>query len=346
MGGLFSSFKPRKSLEASHDTHSESCSEEFDQQPFDLSQETQVELERLSRPQRDYSTISADSCKVLIEAACGLEGPYCLTVNNQREIIICEMMAHTVSVYESINEVKLNRRIGNGRGSARGQLDRPAGVCLNSFGEIFVTEMSNHRVSVFRHDGSFSRTFGSKGNANGQLNNPWGICCDRQHNIYVADNLNHRIVVFDRAGNFQRTFGSTGDKDGELTSPIGVGVLSNGHVIVGDCNARIQLFDETGKFVRVIGSEGSDDAQFGTNSYGSSQLHVLVDDFDRVIVSDCYNNRVHFYDEQLRLIGAFGDRQLGAAGRFSKPEGLALDVDGSVLVIDSSNNQVWRFSFD
>ena len=58
---------------------------------------------------------------------------------------------------------------------------------MNDRDEIAVTELWNHRVSVYSSDGIHLRSFGGEGEENGELNQPSGIAFDIHGNIIVTD---------------------------------------------------------------------------------------------------------------------------------------------------------------
>ena len=87
------------------------------------------------------------------------------------------------------------RQFGS-QGTEDGQFQCPAGVCLGSDGMVYVTDSSNHRVQVFRHDnGLFVAVLcgevAGQGAGVGQLNEPRGICCSKDGVLYVADRDHH-----------------------------------------------------------------------------------------------------------------------------------------------------------
>lgn len=116
---------------------------------------------------------------------------------------------------------------GGTLGAAAGQLDNPVGIAVSG-GEVYVTDQSNRRISVFAVDGSFVRAFGKAVNAGagaadictaattcragtvgsgaGQINGPYGVAVSGGE-VYVADYLNHRVSVFSTGGAFARAFG-------------------------------------------------------------------------------------------------------------------------------------------
>ena len=77
-----------------------------------------------------------------------------------------------------------------------GQLNTPSSVAVDNEGNIIVVEYNNHRVQVFRPDGSVARSFGSHGAGPGQLTNPFGVAVDGEGKILVADYSNSRVQIF------------------------------------------------------------------------------------------------------------------------------------------------------
>ena len=80
-------------------------------------------------------------------------------------------------------------------GQSVGKLSGPFGVAVNNRNEIAVTELTNHRVSVFSSDGTHLRSFGRAGRNQGELHCPSGIAFDSNGNIIVADCNNNRVQV-------------------------------------------------------------------------------------------------------------------------------------------------------
>jgi len=70
--------------------------------------------------------------------------------------------------------------------------------------------ITDHRIRVFRPDGTIIRKFGSKGSGDGQFDSPVDVAIDGDGNIVVSDCNNHRIQMFRPDGTFIRKFGSNG----------------------------------------------------------------------------------------------------------------------------------------
>ena len=90
----------------------------------------------------------------------------------------------------------------------------PTGLAFDSFGNLYIADMSNHRIrmitaaTVRTTNGGVVTTFagsGTAGSADGTgtsatFNDPAGICIDVNNNIYVGDRSNHRIRMITPAG--------------------------------------------------------------------------------------------------------------------------------------------------
>jgi tripartite motif-containing protein 71 len=81
-------------------------------------------------------------------------------------------------------------------GSENGQFNSPAGIAIDSSGNVYVADSGNNRIQKFTSDGTFITAWGSEGKGNGQFDSPAGIAIDSSNNVYVADFFNKRIQVF------------------------------------------------------------------------------------------------------------------------------------------------------
>ena len=74
------------------------------------------------------------------------------------------------------------------------ELMRPVGVAVdaNVLDQVYVASNNNHRIEVFREDGTFVKQFG-------QLKHPWNVTINNGK-LYVADCVNHRISIFTLEG--------------------------------------------------------------------------------------------------------------------------------------------------
>src|SRR5262245_9247328 len=72
-------------------------------------------------------------------------------------------------------------------GSGNGQfLNGSGGVAVDSAGNVYATDLGNHRIEKFTSGGSFIMSWGSSGTGNGQFSAPEGVAIDASDNIYIA----------------------------------------------------------------------------------------------------------------------------------------------------------------
>jgi len=82
------------------------------------------------------------------------------------------------------------------RGDAWGMFDKPKGVALDSFGNLYVVDSGWSNVQIFNSKGEVLLFFGGRGPVPGMLKNPTAIAIDPSNRIYVADFINHRVNVY------------------------------------------------------------------------------------------------------------------------------------------------------
>ena len=81
--------------------------------------------------------------------------------------------------------------------SPDGYFNDPAGVAVDSSGNVYVADKDNHRIQKFDNNGNFITKWGSNGwTGNGQFQYPEDVAVDSSLNVYVADTYNHRIQKF------------------------------------------------------------------------------------------------------------------------------------------------------
>jgi DNA-binding beta-propeller fold protein YncE len=225
-----------------------------------------------------------------------------------------------------------------GAGSGNGQFQAPIGICVQSSGEVLVSDTENNRVQRFTADGSYQAKWGNKGTANGELNFPRGVAVDSSGSIYVVDSENGRIQKFNANGGYLAKWGDQGTGSGQFQYPVGIAIDNSGRVYIADSlNNRVQVFRTDGSFVASWGSQGSGDGQF------YHPKGVAVDKDGYIYVSDAYNNRVQKFNSsgafQLKWgVGGGGD------GQFNEPWGIATDRYGYVFVADTNNHRIQKFT--
>lgn len=86
--------------------------------------------------------------------------------------------------------------IGGERGDSFGMFDKPKGVAVDTFGNVYVVDSTWSNVQIFNSRGQVLLYFAGRGYIPGLLFNPTGIAIDKDNRIYVADAFNSRVAIY------------------------------------------------------------------------------------------------------------------------------------------------------
>ena len=210
-------------------------------------------------------------------------------------------------------------------------LQRPWGVAVNEQDEIAVSDVGNHKIHLFKSDGTHIKSFGKQGAKHGEFDWPSGTAYHGD-NIVVADQGNHRVQVLSRQGGYLRHFGGEGSLDHQFNFPLGLSINSDGNIIVADKkNKLIKIFSADGHFLHKLGTKGSFTKPF----------HCIQHD-NYLIVSDSGDHSVKFFDRKGNFLYKFGMKG-NADGEFESPHCLSMDKAGHLLVCDEQNHRIQVF---
>ena len=126
-------------------------------------------------------------------------------------------------------------------GSGDGQFNGPAGIAVDSNGNIYVADGNNNRIQMFSSDGTFITQWGSYGSGDGQFMQPTSITVDSSNNIYVVDKNNNRIQKFSQGytPGTAPTFTSITPSSGPTSGNTGVTIRGTNFVSGGLFNVKI-----------------------------------------------------------------------------------------------------------
>jgi tripartite motif-containing protein 71 len=241
-----------------------------------------------------------------------------------------------------------------------GNMFDPAGVAIDSGGNVYVADSGNNRIQKFDALGNFQRTWGEGvdmttggnlctlvsgdtcqsggfGAASGEMSQPSGVAVDSGGNVYVVDHGNNRVEKFSSSGIFERTWG----KGVNATTPGNLCTFTSGDT----CQA---------------GSTG------GLGGEMKQPIGIAIDSGDNVYVADTENDRIQKFDSSGTFERTWGKSvnattpgnlctaasgntcQAGShttalGGEMSNPAGVATDSSGNVYVADAFNNRIQRF---
>ncbi len=211
------------------------------------------------------------------------------------------------------------------------------------------------------------------------LNSPSGVAVDGEGNLWVADNGNNRVLFFPRPYDGAMPYAATlvigqadltkstcnrggGPTQATLCNPFSVAVDDAGNVYVADAgNSRVLAFLQprtTDTDADLVFGQ-SDLFSNGANSGGVSArslsnpngLALDATAFpERLSIADTSNSRVLWFNDPLGddpaadgVVGQSSFTVTGGAngvGRFSSPQGIAVDPAGTLYVADTGNSRV------
>ena len=131
----------------------------------------------------------------------------------------------------------------------------PAGIAVTDGGEIWLSDMANHRVVLLNDRGELQGVIGEGTASSGEsgLNTPGGLALDGLGNLYIADTGNGVVKQYSPLGVFLGAFG-----EGRLSRPRAVAVDAAGNVFVSDEElAAVLAFGPDGGYLGSIGGESA-----------------------------------------------------------------------------------------
>ncbi|WP_107852861.1 NHL repeat-containing protein [Oceanimonas marisflavi] len=263
---------------------------------------------------------------------------------------------------------------GDGGAAISAELAYPFAVAVDTAGNLYIADRSNHRIRKVDATGTISTLAG-----NGSLYysgdgeeathaslDTHSAALDTNGNLYIADYRNHRIrrvnaltgEIDTVAGN--GSFGFSGDggpaTSAQLRSPVGVAVDTNGNLYIADGgNHRIRKVDaDTGEIDTVAGNGSSGfsgDGGAATSALFRYPQDVAVDTAGNLYIADTSNHRIRKVDASTGIIttaagngseGFSGDGGHATSAELDRPFGVALDNDGNLYIADSSNHRIRR----
>ena len=261
---------------------------------------------------------------------------------------------------------------GDGGPAVEAELHGPAGVAVDSAGNLYIADTGNQRIRKVDSTGTITTIagtgeFGFSGDGGpaveAELRNPYGVAVDSAGNVYIADPRNRRIRKIDSTGTITTIagtgeFGFSGDGGpaaaARLDFPYGVAVDSAGNVYIADTgNQRIRKIDSTGTITTIAGS-----GEFGFSGDGGPAVEaefrnpygVAVDSAGNLYIADTSNRRIRKIDSTGTITTIAGTGEYGFSGdggpaveaELSQPRGVAVDSAGNVYIADVNDHRIHK----
>ena len=219
-------------------------------------------------------------------------------------------------------------------GNESGQFKEPAGIAVDSEGNIWIADLANNRVQKLSSSGGFIGAYSPD-----SMLEPEGIAVNPINNkVYITNRGRDRVDVLSSTGALVNAIGEEGTGPGQLKSPDQLAIDSRGDVWVDDtANNRIEEFSVSGAYISSFGGEGSGHGQF------KSPTGIAICN-NTIYVTDQGNERIQEFSLEGKWLSQFGHEGKGN-GEFSNPSQIACEPVGSdIYVSDKSNNRIEEFN--
>ena len=237
--------------------------------------------------------------------------PHGVAVDTAGNVFVGDYLNHTIRKVTSAGVVTTLAGTAGSSGStdATGSAARfssPAGVSVDSAGNVFVADNGNHTIRKVTSAGvvtTLAGTAGSFGSTDAtgsaaRFKNPEGVAVDTAGNVFVAERINHTIRKVTSAGVVTTLAGTAGSGDlidgtgsaARFAFPSGVAVDTAGNVFVADTGTnRIRKVTSAGVVTTEAGGGIGSNNGLGSQAGFSGPYSVTVDTAGNLFVADHYN---------------------------------------------------------
>lgn len=166
------------------------------------------------------------------------------------------------------------------------------------------------------------------------LQRPMSVASDGKGKVYVSESEGSNVLVFDFKAKEINRFGGS-DYSEAFEQVNGVYVDAAGNAYASDSRKRkILVVTPENKPLKII------DVSAHTELIGK----FAIDNINKhLVLTDIKKHRIVITDMEGKLIKSFGSKG-DADGLFNFPNAVAIDKDGSIIVCDSLNARIQRFT--
>jgi hypothetical protein len=307
-------------------------------------------------------------------AAASFNNPVGVAVDSAGNVYVADGLGHTIRKITAAGVVTTLAGTVNTPGSTDGPaatalFRTPHGMAVDSAGNVYVSERSNHTIRKITAAGTVT-TLAGKALTCGNIDStgpaarfclPSGIDVDSAGNLYVGDASNSSIRKITAAGVVTTLAGSTGYGSADGTGPAarfggdtGVAVDSTGNIYVADqSNSTIRKITDVGVVTTLAGTAGVMGSADGAGGVARFYYpaRVAVDSAGNLYAADRFNHTIRkitatgLVTTLAGTAGQFGRTDgTGVAARFYDPASVAVDSAGNVYVADSNNHLIRKIT--
>jgi uncharacterized protein (TIGR03437 family) len=259
---------------------------------------------------------------------------------------------------------------GDGGPAVKATLNEPAGVFVDSKGQVFIADTGNGRIRRIGTDGVIQTVAGDSGYLPAEdgvqatktsLRNPLQVTVDAAGVVYFADSSQSRIrkvtsdgIISTVAGTGTNGFAGEGGNaaQAQVYGTSGVAVDPKGIIYIADTtNSRVRRIALSGMIQTIAGNgtyKFGGDGGVATAGLLNAPNTVAMDASGNLYVSDTLNHRVRKITSAgiistvagNGLPGFTGDGGPATSAALDTPIGVAVDSSGNLWIADSYNQRI------
>jgi hypothetical protein len=235
------------------------------------------------------------------------------------------------------------------RGADNAHFSHPYSVAVSD-AYIFVADYYNHRVQVFdRQSRAYITTIARPGAD--AIGTPTDVVVDGAGQLHIADMDRHRVLTYEiGTWNFVRQLGETDvpfrTDYQHIYWPEGIALTPDGGIYVADGGNgdRLYKLDASGRGLWQIGRAGMNAPEADVYLFDTTRDVAAGQNYVYVVGEAGYVRAYTHTGAYAFTIGYGKWDRTQEPGRFNDPQGIGLAFNGDVLVTDSDNGRVQRFT--
>jgi len=242
-------------------------------------------------------------------------------------------------------------------------LDTPSAIAVDKAGNLIVADSGSHTIKLVNSVGQISLLAGVEGRsgfadgdaATALFNGPIGVAVAADGRILVADTYNDRIRVIENGrvitlAGYDRGYIDGDGVEAKFDTPCGITAWQDKILVADTANRRLRVVEPDGR-VWTLAGDGDGGLKDGLLSASSfvQPTAIAVDKRGSVFVADGNSIR-QIGGGTMPIVQTISDHRRGLRdgqslrARFNRPSGLAFDDTGNLIVADSENRLIRKFS--
>jgi trimeric autotransporter adhesin len=257
---------------------------------------------------------------------------------------------------------------GDGGPALQAELNNPAGLAVDSSGNVYIADSTNNRIRMVNSQGIITTVAGSAlstytgdgGPATSAgLQFPLALCFDPSGNMYIAD-TSHSVIRMVNTNGIISTFAGVGSvATGGDKGPATQAGLNQPAGVLADGKGNVYIADSSNNTVRVVNNGIINEfagqylvGNTGDNGYAMNSLlnyptSLSEDQAGNLYILDQNNNRVRVVSPS-GLINAYAGSGVGggagdqglATGASLAPRAITMDPANNLYIADGTNNRI------